>query len=371
MAKSLEKLSSIVSSVNSDIISFTEGYNEFLKEQAYGVVSQEIPNLDSNSDPLALSTIYLENDMKGRMLRYSKVVLTFPDGSNPLIIPNDIGNQPVTGQEDQFNVRLGGVGAEVFPSIAYPVGSLILGLDYEANSINAAASEGGNTGVTGGLCVQYNSGGSLAETSLTSAEGGNESQKPFTFNNATGEVQATKFKATDVVTADGGFNSSGLITSKQRQAINCGFYHSTSSIVYLPFGYGGTNDATSSSGYLEFGGYVVPCDGYVEYVVVRGEAPGRNTKVGFVKASAGTEVPVLSGAAGLSSNGPESNNFFVDMLYDDTAYRFDTFKNQGGQIANTFSAGDVIMFTLDTTNPLYDAIATAVLVFDWNNQLEN
>ena len=38
-------------------------------------------------NPLALGIIYLENDMKGKMLRYSKVVLTFPDGSNPLIIP--------------------------------------------------------------------------------------------------------------------------------------------------------------------------------------------------------------------------------------------------------------------------------------------
>ena len=156
-------------------------------------------------------------------------------------------------------------------------------------------------------------------------------------------------------------SASGLITGKQRQVINCGFYHSTSSIVYLPFGYGGTNDSTSSSGYLEFGGYVVPCDGYVEYVVVRGEAPARDTTVGFVKASAGTEVPVLSGAAGLSDT--------VDMLYDDTAYRFDNFRNQGGVVTNTFSAGDVIMFTLNTTNPLYDAISTAVLVFDWNNPL--
>jgi hypothetical protein len=361
MAKSLQRLSSDVSSISSAVKDSRATLSEFLKEQAYGVVSQEISNVDGSGNPLALSTIYLENDMKGRMLRYSKVVLTFPDGSNPLIIPNDIGNQPVTGQEDQFDVRLGGVGAEVFPSIAYPVGSLILGLDYEANSINAAASEGGNTGVTGGLCVQYNSGGALAETSLTSAEGGNESQKPFTFNNATGEVQATKFKATDVVTADGGFNSSGLITSKQRQAINCGFYHSTSSIVYLPFGYGGTSDATSSSGYLEFGGYVVPCDGYVEYVVVRGESPGGNTTVGFIKAQAGQEVPIINPGSGVSE--------VVNMAVDDTGYRFDNFKNSQLVPTNSFSAGDVIMFTLNTTNPLYDAIATAVLVFDWNNQL--
>jgi hypothetical protein len=194
MAKSLQRLSSDVSSISSAVKDSRATLSEFLKEQAYGVVSQEIPNVDGSGNPLALGVIQLEEDMKGKMLRYSKVVLTFPDGSNPLIIPNDIGNQPVTGQENQFTVRYGGTGAEIFPGITYPVGSLILGLDYEANSINAAASDGTNTGVVGGLCVQYNSGGKLAETSLTSAEGGNESQKPFTYNNSTGEVEATKFK---------------------------------------------------------------------------------------------------------------------------------------------------------------------------------
>ena len=194
MAKSLQELSSDVSSINSAVKEINIRDGEFLKEQAYGVVSQEISSVDGVGDPLALGIIYLKEDMKGRMLRYSKVVLTFPDGSNPLIIPNDYGNQPGTSLQNQFIVKVGSVGAEVFPTTTYPVGSLILGLDYEANSINAAASEGGNTGVVGGLCVQYNSGGKLAETSLTSAEGGNENLNPFTFNHVTGEVQATKFK---------------------------------------------------------------------------------------------------------------------------------------------------------------------------------
>lgn len=146
-----------------------------------------------------------------------------------------------------------------------------------------------------------------------------------------------------------------------RYAINCGFYHSTNAIVYLPFGYGGTMDATSSSGYLEFGGYVVPCDGYVDYVVVRGEIAGGNTTVGFVKAPAGQEVPVISPGSGVSDT--------VNMADDDTGYRFDNFTNAGGVVTNTFSAGDVIMFTLNTSTGLQDAIATAVLVFDWDNQL--
>jgi len=188
MAKSLEKLSTIVSSVNSDVVSFTEGYNDFLKEQAYGVVSQEIPNVDGSGNPLALGVIYLEEDMKGKMLRYSKVVLTFPDGSNPLIIPNDIGNQPVTGQEDQFTVRYGTTGAEVFPQTTYPVGSLILGLDYEANSILAAAGDENNSQE-----IQYNWGGFLASSDLPANEGGTPQFASFYYERSTGVVHAEGF----------------------------------------------------------------------------------------------------------------------------------------------------------------------------------
>ena len=149
--------------------------------------------------------------------------------------------------------------------------------------------------------------------------------------------------------------------SGTRYAINCGFYQSTSSFVYLPFGYGGTFDSTSSSGYLEYGGYVVPCDGYVDYVVVRGENIGGNTTVGFSKAPAGQEVPILNPVSGISDP--------VNMAADDTAYRFDNFEDQNDVPNFTFSAGDVIMFTLNTSSALNDAVATAVLVFDWDNQL--
>jgi len=194
MAKSLERLYGDVSSINDGLVELSNRYAANLKEQAYGVTSQEISNVDGSGNPLALSTITLENDMKGKILRYSKVVLTFPDGSHPLVIPNDYGNQPAVGYENDFNIKIGGVGATVYPGITYPVGSLILSLDYEANTINAAAGDGGSTGVTGGLCVQYDFGGKLSETSLPSSGGGNASLKPFTFNPTTGEVQATKFK---------------------------------------------------------------------------------------------------------------------------------------------------------------------------------
>ena len=113
---------------------------------------------------------------------------------SPLIISNDMSNQPVDGSESRFFVREGGIGAEIFPETTYPVGSLILGLDYEANSVSAAASVDNSSTVTGGLHVQYNFGGRLSQTNMASGDGGNDGGKPFTYNNATGEVEATKFK---------------------------------------------------------------------------------------------------------------------------------------------------------------------------------
>ena len=186
MAKSLQKLTSDVSAINSAVKGIDVRTNEFLAEQAYGVVSTEIPNVDGSGNPLTLGIIYLENDMKGRMLRYSKVVLTFPDGSNPLIIPNDYGNQPGSSFQNQFIVRVGSVGAEVFPETIYPVGSLILGLDYEANSVLAAS---GSADATGGD-VQYYWGGFLTGSSDSAPQG---SPYDFKFNPASGVVTAEGF----------------------------------------------------------------------------------------------------------------------------------------------------------------------------------
>lgn len=236
MAKSLEKLSTIVSSVNSDVVSFTEGYNDFLKEQAYGVVSQEIPNVDGSGNPLALGVIQFEEDMKGKMLRYSKVVLTFPDGSNPLIIPNDIGNQPVTGQEDEFIVRFGTTGAEVFPQTIYPVGSLILGLDYEANTVLGASGSADTIGQD----VQYYFGGALAGSSNTNSEGG--TQYDFKFNRTSGVVTAEGFSGDgSALTNLPATNSSGASGDVQYNDGSNGFagesdfnYDDTTNILSVP-----------------------------------------------------------------------------------------------------------------------------------------
>ena len=337
MSRSSDKLNRDIRSVNTRLAVEEGKFNAFLLENAFATISTAIEAGDR------LSQIDLASPgLKGRMLRYSKFVLMFPDGSNPTVIELKVANLDVGATT--INIWAAGSQGweqDIFPAYGYPVGSLIAGLDYEANSVLAAAGDG-----VGGGDVQYYSGGFLAGSSSGSPTG---SPYDFKFNQASG-----------VLKADGGFTSAGLITSKQRHVIHCGFAHATASNVYLPFGYGGIFDSTSSSGYLEYGGFIAPCDGYVEFITVRGEQAGGNTSVAINVAGPGVEVPSLG--PGSFSGGT------VNMAIDDVAYKWHTFTNQGG-VSNSFNAGDVLMISMNTSAMLQDAIATAVLVLDWNNPL--
>jgi len=146
----------------------------------------------------------------------------------------------------------------------------------------------------------------------------------------------------------------------QRHILHCGFNGSYTGSMYLPFGYGGTFEYTSSTNNLEFFGFVCPADGYVESVVMRSENVCGSSTVGIHVAAAGTEVP----SAGLAS----FISTAVDMAVDDTAYKFNGFENFGGS-SNSFSAGDVIMISFDPTSDADDTTSTAVLVLDWTNAL--
>jgi len=154
-------------------------------------------------------------------------------------------------------------------------------------------------------------------------------------------------------------NVTGLLTAKERHLLRCGFY-GNASLMYLPFNYGGVFENTSTSGYSEYGAVIMPCDGYVESVIIRSEQACGNSAVTILVASNGTEVPTLSSGSFVSPT--------VNMSADDTSYKFTGFVNLGGT-SNSFSAGDVIMIAFDPTSSSYDTTATAVLVFDWNNQL--
>ena len=338
MSKSLDRLERDIYSISQRVNQEGSKYNAFLLENAFATISTAI------EAGVRLYQIDLASPgLKAKILRYSKFALTYPDGSNPTIIELKVATLPAGYQTIDIYVNGQGLWEQdIFPAFGYPVGSLISGLDYEANSVLAAA---GGEDATGGD-VQYYWGGFLTGSSGSAPQG---SPYDFKFNPASG-----------VVTAGGGFNSAGLITSKQRHVIHCGFAHATASNVYLPFGYGGIFDSTSSSGYLEYGGFIAPCNGYVEFITVRGENAGGTTSVAINVAGPHVEVPSLGPGSFSGGN--------VDMASDDVAYKWDTFTNQGGQ-SNSFNAGDVIMISMNTSFVLHDAIATAVLVLDWNNPL--
>ena len=156
-----------------------------------------------------------------------------------------------------------------------------------------------------------------------------------------------------------------IVTENQsRQIINCGWVGNSTALAWLPFGYGGTGEAfmySSNAGYLESGGFVAPCDGYVDFVVVRAETAAGFTEVGVHVAPEGTEVPSSSGDYAFTSS-------LVNMSSDDTGYKFSGFTNDNN-VTNSFSAGDVIMISFDPSTASGDSVATAVLVLDWTNSL--
>ena len=188
---------------------------------------------------------------------------------------------------------------------------------------------------------------------------GDETSQKFTFNNGTGNPNI------EIASIDqsGNFQCDGVITAKQRHILNCGWNGNSTPLSWLPFGYGGTGEAfmnSSNAGYLEYGGIVAPCDGYIESVVIRCEYAAGSTEVGVHVAPAGTEVPADNDDSFISPA--------VNMAADDTGYKFSGFVDDSSN-TNSFSAGDVIMISFNPTSACGDAVATAVLVLDWNNTL--
>ncbi len=149
--------------------------------------------------------------------------------------------------------------------------------------------------------------------------------------------------------------------NSSKMILNCGWLGSTASRQYLPFGYGGTYDATSTSGYLEYGGFIAPCNGSVESVIIRSENFCGYSSVGLHFASNNTEVPTLHAGTGHSDT--------INMSQDDTPYKFLSFDGQYASNLNTFSAGQVIMVSFDPSSTSGDSIATMVLNLDWTTAL--
>ena len=190
MSRSSDKLNRDIRSVNTRLAVEEGKFNAFLLENSFATISTAIVA------GARLSQIDLASPgLKSNMLRYSKFALTYPDGSNPTVIELKVANLPASATT--INIWVNGSNTweqDIFPAFGYPVGSLISGLDYQAYSVSAAASTDNSSTVSGGLHVQYNFGGRLSQTNMASGDGGNGGGKPFTYNNATGEVEATKFK---------------------------------------------------------------------------------------------------------------------------------------------------------------------------------
>ena len=146
-----------------------------------------------------------------------------------------------------------------------------------------------------------------------------------------------------------------------KHVLNCGWYGSSTSRQYLPFGYGGTYEATSPNGYLEYGAFIAPCNGEVESVIIRSEIPCGNSTVGIHIAQNGVEMPSFTPGTGVSDT--------VYMADDDTSYKFENFDGQYADDLNTFNAGDIIVVSFDPTNVSQDSVATMVLNLDWTNSL--
>ena len=133
--------------------------------------------------------------------------------------------------------------------------------------------------------------------------------------------------------------------------IKCGFYVASSAKHYLPIA---ANDdlreVTNPSGAPEKVLFICPYNGSVEKVLARSEEACGSSILGIHIASDGTEIPSTTATQTVT----------VDMAADDTSYEFD-FASAG---TNTFTKGQVIMFSFDPTNNMNDISFTIVLKFD-------
>ena len=149
--------------------------------------------------------------------------------------------------------------------------------------------------------------------------------------------------------------------NSSKMILNCGWFGGSNALQYLPFGYGGTFESTNPNGYLEFGGFIAPCNGSVESVIIRSEQACGNSIVNVHRVYPNNEVASVNPGTGESD--------VVNMQYDDRSYKFDSFDGQYSSNMNVFNAGDVIFISFDPTNASYDSIATMVLNLDWTTAL--
>jgi len=153
----------------------------------------------------------------------------------------------------------------------------------------------------------------------------------------------------------GNLQIDGSITAKQRHVMNCGFNVSSSGKKYFPFGYGGTVETAGTTNYGEYIAFTAPCNGYLDYCVLRTEGTPGSTTMALHLASDGTEVPSTTATHTTAA---------INMSTDDISTKFSF-----GDTNGAFTAGQVVVIGADFSSACYDTWCTAVLVFDWNNEI--
>ena len=96
--------------------------------------------------------------------------------------------------------------------------------------------------------------------------------------------------------------------------------------------------------------FICPFDGSLETVWARSEEDCGSTVIGLHVATTAIEIPSATATQTVT----------VDMGTDDISYEFD-FASAG---TNTFSQGNILMFTVDPTSAMNDVHFMIVLKFD-------
>ena len=133
--------------------------------------------------------------------------------------------------------------------------------------------------------------------------------------------------------------------------IRVGYFNSGTSLTFLPMpGSEDMRELTSSTGAGERLSFICPFDGSVETIWARSEYVSGSTVIRAYFGTTAVEVPSAIGGTAVT----------VDMSVDDTSYEFDF----AGAGSNTFSQGNILMFSVNPTTQLGDCHFMIVLKFD-------
>ena len=133
--------------------------------------------------------------------------------------------------------------------------------------------------------------------------------------------------------------------------IRVGFFNSGTTLMFFPMpGAEDMREVTSSTGAGERLSFLFPFDGSVETIWARSEYASGSTVIRTYIGTTAIEVPSAIGGTAVT----------VDMSVDDTSYEFDF----AGGGSNTFSQGNILMFSVIPTTQLGDCHFMIVLKFD-------